>query len=777
MRGYLCFIAIFSLLIEVVLVTKFNWLSLVICSFFLIRLYYLKKNRLFLTSCVIGMLTIAFFYLYEGVNQTNFSGKEQHFQVTVLPDSIRINGDQVQFYGKATCNQTKQTEKVIAFYRLKNEAEQLYWQRIDYPLKLVIIGELILPENNRNYGQFNYRQYLSQENCHWILQISTQKETQLQRKSLGSFSYRKKLFHIIDQKLPIKVASYLKALLFSERNDLSDDLVKNLKALGIVHLLSISGVHLQFLLNRVKYFLLRIGFTVETTGYFLIFIFPIYAYFAGWTVSVFRAIFMLLISLIAEKLMLKWSSLDSWSVVLIIAIWLNPSLIVTLGFQLSYLLSFVMILLSQNLFKKKQDSIIESVWISLVAMLVSIPILVCYFHEFSWISIVANIIVVPLVVHGLIPLLVILLMGLLTIGNTLLYMNFIKVVQFILMLFEWLIDAISFRSFYSIVTGVPSFYLLFVLFISLLVTFLAWESQKWKGTTSFILLCSFTLLSFQPILQPSGKVVMIDVGQGDALLIKQPFNKGNYLIDTGGAFHFKQEKWKQKIDPNHRIAEKILIPTLKAEGISNLDKVVITHSDTDHMGALLDLSKEIKIQELVFPKGGTAKKSFKEIVNQFVQKEIKVTEVLKGDVLFQTNNTYLKVLYPFEKGKGENNDSIVAYGKIGEFHWLFTGDLEKEGEEQLIAMYPTLKVDVLKVGHHGSNTSSHEPFLKQLEPKYGLISCGERNRFKHPRPEVLQRLTKYGVNIYRTDKSGAIYYQFDSKGETVGTHLFETMLK
>ncbi|MDT1996463.1 hypothetical protein CKN82_10615 [Carnobacterium divergens] len=232
-----------------------------------------------------------------------------------------------------------------------------------------------------------------------------------------------------------------------------------------------------------------------------------------------------------------------------------------------------------------------------------------------------------------------------------------------------------------------------------------------------------------------------------------------------------------KIDPNHRIAEKILIPTLKAEGISNLDKVVITHSDTDHMGALLDLFKEIKIQELVFPKAGTAKKSFKEIVNQFVQKEIKVTEVLKGDVLFQTNNTYLKVLYPFEKGKGENNDSIVAYGKIGEFHWLFTGDLEKEGEEQLIAMYPTLKVDVLKVGHHGSNTSSHEPFLKQLEPKYGLISCGERNRFKHPRPEVLQRLTKYGVNIYRTDKSGAIYYQFDSKGETVGTHLFETMLK
>ncbi|SBO17535.1 DNA internalization-related competence protein ComEC/Rec2 [Carnobacterium divergens] len=777
MRGYLCFIAIFSLLIEVVLVTKFNWLSLVLSLIFLIRLYFLKKNTLFLTSCMIGVLTIAFFYLYEGANQTFLSGGEKHAQLTVLPDTIRINGDQVQFYGELACDQTKKTEKVMAFYRLKNEAEQRYWQGIVSKLRLVVDGELIVPENNRNLGQFNYRRYLAQEKCHWILRISAQKESRLQQKNIGTISYRKKLFRFIDQRLPTKVASYLKALLFSERTELSEDVVKNLKALGVVHLLSISGVHLQFLLSRVNYFLVRLGFTLETTGYCLIVFVPIYGYFAGWTVSVFRAILMLLISLIAKKLRLKWSSLDSWSIVVLFAIWLNPNSVMTLGFQLSYLLSFVMILLNQNPLKKKQTPIIESIWISLVAMLVSVPVLVCHFNEFSWFSIFANIMLVPLVVHGLIPLLVVLLVGLFLIGHTLLYTGFISIVQFFLVTFERLIDEVSFRSFYLIVTGVPSFYLILITFSSLVVFFLAWESRKWTLTTSLLVLSSFLLLSLQPFLQPYGKVVIIDVGQGDSLLIKHPFNKGNYLIDTGGAVHFNQEKWKQKKDSNQKIAEKIVIPTLKAEGVSSLEKVIITHSDMDHMGALIDLAKEIKIKELVFPKGGTAKKAFKEIVHQLVKKEVKVTEALKGDVLFQTKTTYLKVVYPFEKGIGENNDSIVAYGKIGEFHWLFTGDLEKEGEEQLIAMYPSLKVDVLKIGHHGSNTSSHDPFLHQLNPKYGLISCGLNNRFKHPRPEVLQRLEKYKVNIYRTDKSGAIHYQFNKKGKNVGANVFETILK
>src|SRR5699024_1313760 len=133
-----------------------------------------------------------------------------------------------------------------------------------------------------------------------------------------------------------------------------------------------------------------------------------------------------------------------------------------------------------------------------------------------------------------------------------------------------------------------------------------------------------------------------------------------------------------------------------------------------------------------------------------------IQEVLASTKKRSSVNQSLSVLWPFVPGQGENNDSMVLYGKIGSFYWLFTGDLEEEGEKKIVQHYPELKVDVLKVGHHGSRTSSTKPFLDLINPQKALISCGLKNRYRHPDPDVLLQLQQTNAHIYRTDLDGAV---------------------
>ena len=129
----------------------------------------------------------------------------------------------------------------------------------------------------------------------------------------------------------------------------------------------------------------------------------------------------------------------------------------------------------------------------------------------------------------------------------------------------------------------------------------------------------------------------------------------------------------------------------------------------------------------------------------------------------------LQVLYPNKIGDGGNNDSLVLYGKLLGTSFLFTGDLEKEGEEELMTSYPNLKVRVLKAGHHGSKDSSSEAFLDQLKPSLAPVSAGENNRYKHPNDETLERFKERHIKVLRTDQDGAIRFKgwFQLSSETV----------
>ena len=228
------------------------------------------------------------------------------------------------------------------------------------------------------------------------------------------------------------------------------------------------------------------------------------------------------------------------------------------------------------------------------------------------------------------------------------------------------------------------------------------------------------------------------------------FNKETILIDTGGRLALPQESWQKPQSQTN--AEKTLIPYLESVGVSQIDQLILTHTDADHVGDFLNLADKIKIKEIWVSPGELTN-------NHFVQKLKKANIAIHiskvGDKI-PIFDSALQVLSNGYTGKGDNNDSIVTYGNFYHTKFLFTGDLEQEGEKELLKNYPKLKVDVLKVGHHGSKTSSSPDFIKEINPKLALISVGKENRYGHPNQETLETLKKYQIRILRTDQKGAL---------------------
>jgi competence protein ComEC len=254
---------------------------------------------------------------------------------------------------------------------------------------------------------------------------------------------------------------------------------------------------------------------------------------------------------------------------------------------------------------------------------------------------------------------------------------------------------------------------------------------------------------------------MVDVGQGDAILLQD--RQQSVLIDTGGRISFQKEAWQEGHKTSN--AERTLIPYLRAQGIGQLDLLVLTHADADHVGDLLALAKAIRIKEIWLTQGMLTDQSFRKKLSQV---NAKITSVQPGDV-YGIMNSHLTVLEPAKTTDGGNQDSIVLYGDFYQKSFLFTGDMEADGEQSLIQSYPNIDVDVLKVGHHGSDTSTSQALISKIRPEIALISVGQDNRYGHPTASTLKTLQEAGAKIYRTDQNGAIKLTYHAHHWSIDT--------
>ncbi|MER2174528.1 MAG: DNA internalization-related competence protein ComEC/Rec2 [Carnobacterium sp.] len=741
-------------------------MSIFILLIWLIRLLFTRRKKWLIYSCLLMSVTAFFVGVEKYNNQTRLSIDTQNFLIELDPNHLKIDGNQVQFYG--TIDQAGETlklsEKIVVFYRLSTKEEKEYWEKQQKVAEFVVTGTLKKPEKNRNLNQFDYQRYLSHNKIHWMLDATSikarsgaEKQTFLDLFNLKNI--RQTILIHIESKTTGTVSSYIKTLLFADTSSIDDQVMNGYKEIGIIHLLSISGLHIQFLIAGLTYILWRSGVTREHT-YILLFIFlPLYGSLTGWGTSIFRAVVMSLISQTGLRIRRPISGLDAWSWTLIIGLWLDPYQLFSIGFQLSYLLSLALILFSTSLFNQSKYNVINSLSISFILTIISIPILSFHFFEFSWIGMFANLLFVPLFTWFIMPLMILLFFSSYFFSGTLLFQFLIHLAEYLLSIIEWLVLKIRLFPYGTIVTGKVPLMLFIVTMIVMVIFLIALEQQKKRKRLLILLVTVFIVFIQYQKYSPFGEVLILDVGQGDATLIKEPFGKGVYLIDTGGALAFEKEEWQIR-KKQSTVASRVLIPVIKSLGVTQLDQVLITHGDEDHMGELIELAQDIEIKELVFPIGTTKKQSFFDAAQALEKNGVALREVSAKRSREQLFGPSLAVLWPLHNGEGENNDSLVLYGEIGQFNWLFTGDIEETGEAEVTALYPNLKVDILKVAHHGSQTSTSESFIQKIKPKTALISCGLNNRYNHPNEDVLERLASVNAMVYRTDLQGSFRYTY-----------------
>lgn len=680
----------------------------------------------------------------------------------VIYNTPLINGDRLSFQVE------DQNKNIVQLsYKMKSASEKKQMRQLHSGVSCIFDGERKEPQIARNFHGFNYRDYLYKQNIHFILEatyISGCRKTSL---SLVQWILllRQQAILGVTEMFPEQSGAFMNALLFGDRQQMTFEVEEQYQQFGLVHLLAISGSHIVLLMVIVYFILLRSGVTREIATVCLIFFIPIYMILAGASPSVMRASITGVLMLIAFMCSIRLSSLDALSITAICMLIFDPYLVFNIGFQFSFVGSFALLLSAPLLLESGNGVIRNSIYISLISQLVSTPILLYHFGYYSPYSIFLNILYVPFLSLIVLPCSIIILICMPIIPF--LAKSFANVLSIGLNLSNDFLSYCESLPFTRLNFGQTPILLVALYCVSIISVLMVWERRISKGMM-FIFAGIFLFIStghyVYPYFRESGSVTFLDVGQGDAILIRLPYDQEIYLIDTGGTIRLNKEEWQRK-KHEFSVGNDILIPYLQKEGIKKIDKLIVTHGDTDHIGAAQELLSNITVKEVVFGRKEQEAILEKAVKKQALEKEVKISEVGKGES-WRVNEAEFFVLAPTGKERSENNASIVLWAKLGGITWLFTGDLEEEGEKGLVATYPDLRADVLKVAHHGSNTSSIMPFLNAVQPNIAIISVGERNRYGHPHKEVIERFEKMGIEIWCTDKQGAISYVFKEERGT-----------
>ncbi len=250
----------------------------------------------------------------------------------------------------------------------------------------------------------------------------------------------------------------------------------------------------------------------------------------------------------------------------------------------------------------------------------------------------------------------------------------------------------------------------------------------------------------------SGKLAVhfINVGQGDSILLQLP-DRQTMLVDAG---------------PNE--AGSAVVSYLQEQGVEKIDYLVATHPHADHIGGMDNVIQAFEIGKVYMPRVTTTTESFESVLRSLKAKGLKITPVKAGLTILDQNALKISFVAPCRSGYEDlNNWSAVLKVRYGSTSFLLTGDAQAESEQEMLASGADLKADVLKVGHHGSYSSTTRAFLKAVSPKYAVISVGAGNDYGHPHRETLARLASAGVKVYRTDRDGTVMFVSDGKTLTV----------
>ncbi|EIF37820.1 DNA internalization competence protein ComEC/Rec2-like protein [Streptococcus sp. SK643] len=682
-----------------------------------------------------------FWFLFQTWQQSQAS---QHLadsveKVRILPDTIKVNGDSLSFRGKS------RGRIFQVYYKLQSEEEKEQFQTLTDLHDLELEGKLSEPEGQRNFGGFDYHAYLKTQGIYQIINIK--RIQSLQKVSSWDIgenlsSLRRRAVVWIKTHFPDPMSNYMTGLLLGHLDTDFEEMNELYSSLGIIHLFALSGMQVGFFMDGFKKLLLRSGLTQEKLKWLTYPLSIIYAGLTGFSASVIRSLLQKLLAQHGVK------GLDNFALTVLVLFIVMPNFFLTAGGVLSCAYAFILTMTS-----KEGEGLKAIARESLVISLGILPILSFYFAEFQPWSILLTFVFSFLFDFVFLPLL-----------SILFALSFLYPVIQLNFIFEWLEGMIRFVSQVAsrpFVFGQPNAWLLILLLISLALVYDLRKNIKRLAVLS-ILITGLFFLTKHPL---ENEMTMLDVGQGESIFLRDVTGK-TILIDVGGKAESnkKIEKWQEKATTSN--AHRTLIPYLKSRGVAKIDQLILTNTDKEHIGDLLEVIKAFHVGEILVSKGSLKQKEF---VEELQATQTKVRSVTAGENL-PIFGSQLEVLSPRRIGDGGHDDTLVLYGKLLDKHFLFTGNLEEKGEKDLLKQYPDLEVDVLKAGQHGSKKSSSSTFLEQLKPEMTLISVGKSNRTKLPHQETLTRLETINSKVFRTDQQGAIRFKgWNSwKIETVG---------
>lgn len=531
---------------------------------------------------------------------------------------------------------------------------------------------------------------------------------------------------ILDKIKPLKSFSYINALVLGNKDYIDSEVIDSYENNGIMHLFAISGMHISLLIaifNKI--------FKQDNIYKFLfiIFIFAIYYFLVG-SVSLLRAILFYVVTFFNKISDFKLNKLKCIILIISILLVVNPYYIYSVSFWYSVLIGSSLFIMS-NRINSKNGYFKKLIYISSLSFLLSFPITIYNFFEVNIFSIVYNLVFVPLVSFILYPLCL----------ATLIFSFLDNILFNFICIFESLSLFLNNFSLNFIFIK-PSLLLVFIYYLFIYFSF------RNKNLYFGLIIVILVHLNYNALFKPN-YLIFIDVGQGDSVLV----HLGNYniLVDTGGSFNYASSDWKEK--DRYSIVENTTIPLLKSFGISKLDLLIISHGDYDHMGEAINLVNNFKVEEVIFNCG-----EFNELEQELI-KVLNKKKLSYYSCIKELNIDDNKLYFLNNKNYGnENDNSSVIYTELNNHKFLFMGDAGVEVEEDLIEKYNLQDIDVLKVGHHGSKTSSSKLFIDEINPKYSIISVGKNNRYGHPNDSVLDNL-EYS-KIFRTDLDGSIVFKF-----------------
>ena len=732
-------------------------------------------------------LAISLFVIIAGVFVSAFQKPDYKY----LPEQIYIQKD---FKAYGTISAIELIKKTEINFNLKTDTVLFAGLKYKEPLSLIcrvrdsshnnlihlynkilpgnkieITGIFIKGRERRNPGEFDYNKYLHERGISgFIVSNSVDEIKILNRNSFlfGSivFEIRKAIDNEITKLHSEKTAAFIRGQILADRSNIEYNAVVEFINSGVAHILAVSGLNVGFI---VLIILILFGrFNIYLRSSLMIAGIIAFMILTNSQPSVIRATIMSGIIVIGLLTNRSTNIFNSLAVSALIILVIEPRQLFDPGFQLSYSAVFSIasiyplykkMIEASGLKSKMISYLLAYSGISLCAQIGTMPVTLIYFGKLSLVSLFTNLLVIPIsgVVVG--------------IGIFTLIINIISpVLAFyyatannLLTSLMYYIIHVAGRFEYAFL-WIRNFTLLdciiFYFFLTIVLLSLKYFKSK-AARLSITVLAALNIMVYcslddKHLLKDNRlNLMMIDVGQGDACLVRFPGGE-TALIDAG------------ETSINFDNGERIVMPLLNYLNVGKIDYGFISHVDLDHYGGFVSLINENLIGKIFKPKLDS---SFSKDLRfeKFVRsKKLPFQYYAKEIIKLKEGRIYILNFLNNDLKTTSNNRSGVLKIVYGNTSILFTGDLEKKYEKKYLSYYKRfLTSDILKVSHHGSKTGSSSEFISAVKPKYSLISAGIQNKFGHPAPESLYKLKSNGSKIFRTDKLGGVL--FSSDGDSI----------